>query len=184
MKLVQFYETNVLDADSGVAFNITVLTQSAWQHGSSPWPEYIVGPGDFIQLLQELGLRAHTSVRQVGQARDLTPELIRLFGEVGAPSLSPHSTAFELSEAAINEQLIPFENSLLELSSLDQLIKAASATGLGAYAAYQLVNGSPLLAIALPAGVILMGAAKGVSQGLEEGLRLRLLEWMGVRNKG
>jgi len=48
----------------------------------------------------------------------------------------------------------------------------------GALGAY--ITGEPLLLLTIPTGIIVCGAARGVSQALEIGLRSKLLGLMGV----
>lgn len=42
------------------------------------------------------------------------------------------------------------------------------------------VTGQPLLLLAVPAAIIVCGAAKGIAEALHIGLRARLLVWMDV----
>jgi hypothetical protein len=41
-------------------------------------------------------------------------------------------------------------------------------------------TGNPLLILAVPAGIIIRGAAYGIADALRLGLRARVLGWMGV----
>jgi hypothetical protein len=75
--------------------------------------------------------------------------------------------------------VVPFESSPLTPKSLSELAAAGGSIG-GALGAY--VTGDPLLLLTIPAGIIVCGAARGVSQALEIDLRSKVLELMGVRD--
>lgn len=73
--------------------------------------------------------------------------------------------------------LVPFESSPLGAKALSDLAAAGGGIGaaVGAYA-----TGDPLLLLAVPAGIVVCGAAHGVAEALRIGLRARLLQLMGV----
>lgn len=73
--------------------------------------------------------------------------------------------------------IIPFESSPLGGKALSELAAAGGGIGgaLGAYA-----TGDPLLLLAIPAGIVVCGAANGVAEALRIGLRAKLLDLMGV----
>lgn len=56
---------------------------------------------------------------------------------------------------------IPFENSSLSAEALVKLVTKATGVGLGAFAGFVAVGASPLLMVAVPAGMVLCGAAMG-----------------------
>ena len=82
------------------------------------------------------------------------------------------------AEKVAFERMIPFEQSPLEMESLANLVTSATGAGIGAYAGFVLFGSSPLLFVAAPAGMILFGAAKGIADALEQGLRERLLKFL------
>jgi hypothetical protein len=75
--------------------------------------------------------------------------------------------------------VVPFESSPLSPKSLSDLATAGGGIG-GALGAY--LTGDPLLLVTIPAGIIVCGAARGVSQALEIGLRSKILGLMGVED--
>lgn len=80
------------------------------------------------------------------------------------------------AQALAYEPLVPFESSPLKAQSLSGLTLASS----GAVGALGAIDGHPLLLLYLPAGIILCGAAKGVGEALQIGLRTKLLHLMGI----
>jgi hypothetical protein len=76
------------------------------------------------------------------------------------------------------ERKIPFEESPLSLESLANLATTASGAGVGVYLGFVVFGSSPLLFIAVPAGIVLCCVARGIGQGLEEGLRDRIRDWL------
>jgi hypothetical protein len=75
--------------------------------------------------------------------------------------------------------VVPFESSLLSAKSLADLATAGGGVGAaaGAYA-----TGDLLLLLVVPAGIIICGAARGVGEALRIGLRVKLLNLMGVED--
>jgi hypothetical protein len=73
--------------------------------------------------------------------------------------------------------LVPFESSPLTAKALSDLAAAGGGIGaaVGAYA-----TGDPLLLLAVPAGIVVCGAAHGLADALRIGLRAKLLQLMGV----
>ena len=80
-------------------------------------------------------------------------------------------------ERASFQQLVPIEQSPLQLASLAGL--AADVAG-GAYIAQAAGVSGPMLLFAVPVGIILVGAARGIAQGLQEGLHEKILKLMGA----
>lgn len=74
--------------------------------------------------------------------------------------------------------VIPFESSPLDGKALSELVTAGGVgAAVGAFA-----TDHPLLLLAVPAGIIVCGAARGVADALRIGLRSRLLALMGVED--
>ncbi len=73
--------------------------------------------------------------------------------------------------------LVPFESSPLAPRALSDLAAAGGGIGaaVGAYA-----TGDSLLLLAVPAGIVVCGAAHGLAEALRIGLRAKLLHLMGV----
>jgi hypothetical protein len=90
---------------------------------------------------------------------------------------------YRFAEYASYADLIPFEASPLDLRSLASIATAASPLGIGVAVAFAVFGSSPLLLVAVPAGMIVCGAAAGVSRALEQGLRHRMLELLTRRSQ-
>jgi hypothetical protein len=76
--------------------------------------------------------------------------------------------------------VIPFESSPLSGKSLSDVITAAGGSAGAAVGAFG--THEPLLLIAVPFGIVLCGAARGVGDALRIGLRARLLDLMHVED--
>ena len=76
--------------------------------------------------------------------------------------------------------VVPFESSPLAAQSLAELIASNAEEVTGALG--RAATGDPLLLLAVPAGIIVCGAARGIGEALRIGLRARLLELMGVED--
>jgi hypothetical protein len=79
-------------------------------------------------------------------------------------------------------QLIPFEESPLDLHSLGSIFSKPTVLGIGALVGFAAVGfaATPLLLVTVPAGIVIVGAAKGVGEALEKGLADRLQRFMGM----
>jgi hypothetical protein len=88
--------------------------------------------------------------------------------------------AEEFVRAVIFEDVVPFEESPLDLTSIAHLVQTASGVGIGAYAGFVVAGPTPLLFIALPVGMLIGGSAAGIARALEAGLEYRILRLMGV----
>jgi hypothetical protein len=79
------------------------------------------------------------------------------------------------------EPLCPVESSPLRAISLATLLRTA---GNGAVVAYSGISHHLYLILAVPVGVIVMGGARGIAAGLEEGLHRRLVQALTGRDPG
>jgi hypothetical protein len=91
------------------------------------------------------------------------------------PPLPPSSVIepalFEFAEELSFAEVVPFESSALSLHSLASIaLKAArgGATTLGAVTAYVAVGQTPLLLVAVPAGIVLCGGAIAFGKWLDQ----------------
>lgn len=75
------------------------------------------------------------------------------------------------------EPVIPVESSPLSGTSLAELVKSMGSTAVLGYLAMQT---SPLLLITVPVGIIVMGGAQGIAEGLRQGLQFRIATWFGA----
>ncbi|WP_156924476.1 hypothetical protein [Derxia gummosa] len=195
MNPVQLYETTIRDNDSNLAFSFIVvpnrsLTESDVRLTGSQSSELVSRDDIFIEQLglrplQRLdpdnlenalaGLLANSAeIRQtlvdISFVASLEFHLDRL-----ARGLDPRVGQQELQFARFltEEAVVPFENSPLHGVSLQSLSKA-SPYALGAYIGFVVSGSTPMLLLTVPAGIILCGAAAGIGEGLNRGLRDRL----------
>jgi hypothetical protein len=193
--VAQFYETTIHDRDSARAFSFVVVPARSVRDREVP-------PADLVA--HQLGFRDAPEARPrrwppVGRvapwllpfAIDLAlgrdeEEFYRwgpffleehLFGprHRRAERAGPSAFAQYLAYAPV----VPFESSPLAPKALSDLAAAGGGIG-GALGAY--VTGDPLLLLTIPAGIVVCGAARGVGQALEIGLRARVLDFMGVED--
>jgi hypothetical protein len=75
------------------------------------------------------------------------------------------------------EPVVPFESSPLQGRSLAGILAAG---GVSAGAAVGFVEGQVVAVLAVPAGIIVIGAASGAAEAFQIGIRTKMLAWMGV----
>jgi hypothetical protein len=192
----QTYETTIHDRDSGRAFTfITVPARSLGEGGGD------VQPPDMVARRLGLSQQPDRPSQRRPPMRDVSPWALpfaidialgreeedfyrwgpffleeHLFGPRRRHDrIGPSAFAQYLAYA----QVVPFESSPLTPKSLSDLAAAGGGIG-GALGAY--VTGDPLLLLTIPTGIIVCGAARGVSQALEIGLRSKLLDLMHVED--
>ncbi|CEP35285.1 MULTISPECIES: hypothetical protein [unclassified Halomonas] len=88
---------------------------------------------------------------------------------------------YKFAEYVSMAAVFPFENSPLTAESIGSLLTKAGGCGAGTYIGFAVAGTTPLLFIAVPTGMIICGAAAGIAQGLEEGLRERISKF--IRDK-
>ncbi len=111
------------------------------------------------------------------------PTAGRTFGNLTVPLDLMDSARADLAHRAVEDPLIPFEESPLDFASIASLVSGASGVGIGAYVGFVVSGGTPLAIITVPGGMIIGGAAAGIGAALEKGLRYKILKAMGVPTK-
>jgi hypothetical protein len=181
MKMLQMYETTIMSDDSEHAMHVVVVPKRSQPQGGDVRADRVLeeldltklAPTDASSLARHLALVLSPKV----PAREL-PQALGAATQGGAPSFQPTPEDVRFAELMSFERVIPFEESLLSPESLAKLATTATGAGLGAYVGFVAFGSGPLLLIAVPAGMVICGAARGVAQALEEGLRERLLRWL------
>lgn len=182
MKALQIFESTIFSDTTDQAVHVLVApARSFVEPGDLKSPEDLIseleltrmGPVSPTNLV--FALEAMVGVDECGRE---TPE--RVFEFLRAQTVpvtqatqAPPGVTF--AEQVAFSELIPFEQSPLNLESLAGLVTKATGVAMGAYAGFVLSAGTPLIFVTVPAGMIIFGAAAGVAKALEEGLRERLL---------
>jgi hypothetical protein len=183
--VAQIYETTITDTASDLSAHIvTVPARSlggrSYLFESSEW------------ALETLGLLRIADVPFGGVARSLAAclvsgdveEFLRKFDQ-GFEEETKHSSVrppkpFVFAEYLTFARVIPFEQPSLSADSLGNIL-TAQGHGEAGYM-YHEATGTPLLAVAIPAGMVICGSALGMTRALESGLRQRLVELIKSRS--
>lgn len=88
------------------------------------------------------------------------------------------SSRDDFTRYLVNDAIVPFESSPLETKALIEIASSAGATAALGYFASE----HPLILLTLPAGIVICGAAIGVGEALQQGLRAKILKLMGIRD--
>ncbi len=180
MKVVQAYQTTIWDTDANAdrSVHFVVLPARSLHQGTVPTTmDGIQTLFDLDQVIQlnSVSLMARTlagilaqtdSETFLGTTSEESPEGVPAF-----PPPPPLPDLFRLAEVAVFADIVPIEASDLGGHSLaDLFLKAATAgpVHLGALAAYASAGGTPFLILAVPAGIILCGAASSFVKWFDE----------------
>ena len=183
--VAQIYETTIADTASDLSAHfVTVPARSLG--GRSYLFQGSDGP------LETLGLLRIADVPFGGVARSLAAclvsddveEFLRKFDQ-GFEEETSHSSVrlpkpFVFAEYLTFARVIPFEQPSLSADSLGNIL-TAQVHGEAGYM-YHEATGTPLLAVAIPAGMVICGSAPGMIRALESGLRQRLIEFVKSRS--
>jgi hypothetical protein len=183
--VAQIYETTIADTASDLAAHIVTvparsLGGSSYLFEGSDWP------------LETLGLLRIADVPFGGVARSLAACLLsddvedfsRRFQQ-GFEEETGHSSTqlpepFVFAEYLTFARVVPFEQPSLSAESLGNIL-TAQGRGEAGYMYHQ-VTKTPLLAVAIPAGMVICGSIPGMIRALESGLRQRLVELVKSRS--
>jgi hypothetical protein len=182
MRTLQIFESTIFSDTTDQAVHVLVApARSFVEPGDLKSPEALIreldlkkiGPVSPTNLV--FALDAMVGVDECGRE---SPEGVFEFLRaqtvpIAHPTQAPPEVTF--AEQIAFSDLIPFEQSPLNLESLVGLVTKATGVAMGAYAGFVMSGGTPLIFVTVPAGMIIFGAAAGVAKALEEGLRERLL---------
>jgi hypothetical protein len=184
--VVQTFETTIVARETKYAITAITVPARAFQDYE------ILKNND--RLMGALGLQ---SLKPVLSPPVLPRALIALLLEENAEGaanrfdqmlLPPRGRGFEgvhedcriFAQQVAYAELIPFEGSLLRPHGLASIFASPSVLGIGALVGFVAAGGpTPLLLVTVPLGIVLVGAAKGIGEALETGLRGRILQAMG-----
>ena len=183
--VAQIYETTIADIASDLSAHfVTVparsLGGSSYLFQGSDWP------------LETLGLLRIADMPFGGVARSLAAclvsdnveEFLRKFDQ-GFEEVTRHSSTrlprpFVFAEYLTFARVVPFEQPSLSADSLGNIL-TAQGHGEAGYM-YHEETGTPLLAVAIPAGMVICGSAPGMIRALESGLRQQIVELVKSRS--
>jgi hypothetical protein len=177
--VAQIYETTIADTTSDLAAHIVTvparsLGGSSYLFEGSDWP------------LEMLGLLRIADVPFGGVARSLAAclvsdsveDFLRSFQQGFEEEVEHSSTQlpkpFVFAEYLTFARVLPFEQPSLSAESLGNIL-TAQGRGEAGYM-YHEATKAPLLAVAIPSGMVICGSTPGMIRTLESGLRQRLIE--------
>lgn len=185
--LAQLYETEVeqREIDKAVRFLTVPARSLGWGPDILHSPEELMGELEVRPLggplyASELpyaiaSILLRDDAEEARQHFDLVRERLPAF-------VDDHAAVLQFSEYLTFAPIVPFEHSPLGGEALAKLLTRASGAGIGAGIGIMVAGGpTPLLLVTVPAGMIICGSAKGIADGLEEGLRHRVRRLMGLR---
>ena len=183
--VAQIHETTIADTASDLSAHFVMVPARSLGGGFYLF-EGSEGP------LETLGLLRLADVPFGGVARSLAALLVsegvedflRRFDQ-GFEEETRHASTelpkpFEFAEYLTFARVVPFEWPSLAADSLGNIL-TAQGQGEAGYM-YHEESRIPLLAVAIPAGMVICGSAPGMIRALESGLRQRLMELVKSRS--
>jgi hypothetical protein len=183
--VAQIYETTIADTASDLSTHF--VTAPARSLGGR---SYLFQGSD--SPLETLGLLRIADVPFGGVARSLAAclvsddveEFLRKFDQ-GFEEERRHASTrlpkpFVFAEYLTFARVVPFEQPSLSADSLGNIL-TAQTHGEAGYM-YHEATGTLLLAVVIPAGMVICGSALGMIRALESGLRQRLMDFVNSRS--
>lgn len=183
--VVQIHETTIVDGASDLSAHVVAVPARSLGGGS-----YLFRGTD--GPLETLGLLRLADVPLGGVARSLAAclvsedveEFLRRFDEGFEEEIRHSSTElpkhFVFAEYLTFARVVPFEWSSLSADSLGNIL-TAQGHGEAGYM-YHEATGTPVLTVAIPAGMVICGSAPGMTRALDAGLRQSLVELVKSRS--
>jgi hypothetical protein len=187
LNILQIYESTIVDSESDLSAHF--ITVPARSLGGDSY--LFQGPDN---PLYELGLFRLADVPLGGVVRSLAACLVsedvedfmRRFDEgfneeLEQPSIRPPAH-FGFAEYLTFARVVPFEWPSLSVDSLGNIL-AAQGHGEAGYMYYKHSN-TPVLVVAIRAGILICGSTLKLVRALDTGLRTRILELVKARSGG
>jgi hypothetical protein len=185
LSISQIYESTILDSQSDLSVHL-IMVPARSLGGES----YLFqGPDN---PLRELRLLRIADVPLGGVVRSLAAclvsedveEFMRRFDEgfneeLEQPSIRPPAH-FGFAEYLTFARVVPFEWSSFSTDSLGNIL-LAQGRGEAGYMYYE-DSDTPVLAVAIPAGILICGSTPKLIRALDTGLRTRILELVKARS--
>jgi hypothetical protein len=184
----QIYETELENPETGHAVRfLTIPGRSLADRAILNEPERLMGELDLRPLGEPL--RASEVPYAVASIllREDAEQALEHFYLVRSrlpDFIADHPQVLEFSEYVSFARIVPFEQSPLAGEALGDLLASGSGVGIGAGIGIMVAGGpTPLLFLTVPAGIIICGSAKGIADGMAEGLRYHVRRLMGLKPK-
>jgi len=173
MDYIRLYETEIF-SDEGPSFKAMTIPRRSLADIS---PEEIISSLD-LKSIDKVESGRYIRAVVTALAAENESDIInwRSFKESALnEKIKCNQYLYELAEYVTMSRILAFGNSPLMGESIGNLLTSASGAAADTYIGFVLARSTPLLFIAVPAGMIFCGAADGVARALEEGLKTNIL---------
>src|SRR5215212_8663251 len=183
--VAQMYETTIADISSDLSAHFVTVPARSLGGGSYLF-QGTNGPLDTLGLLRIADVPFGSVARSLAAclvSHDVE-EFLQKFHQ-GFEEETKHSSVrlprpFVFAEYLTFARVIPFEQPSLSADSLGNIL-TAQGHGEAGYMYHEASN-TPVLAVAMPAGIVICGSAPGMTRVLDSGLRQRLIEFAKSRS--
>lgn len=183
----QVYETTIADSESSLSAHFITVPARALG-GRSYQFQGSEGPLESLGLLRladvPLGMTAR-SLAACLVSEDADDFLQRFHGSFKEEAVHTSINLpehFEFAEYLTFARRVPFEDDSLYADSLGNIL-TGQLHGEAAYMCYEDTN-TPVLAVAIPSGILICGSTAQVVKALEAGMRQQLMEFVKSRSGG
>ncbi|HJS18211.1 MAG TPA: hypothetical protein VJ785_05660 [Anaerolineales bacterium] len=162
MTIVQVYETTILDTTETSGFKFLIFPSRSLNQDVIDLLSRENAPKDIVEYLE---LKDFKYI-ELHSINDISIDIAnRLYQDMNGENLDKYRP---FAEYLTYSEIVPFEQSPLELWSLSNIAKKGGAVGLGTAIGYIAVGSTPWLLIAVPLGIVMCGGAISFAKWVEE----------------
>jgi hypothetical protein len=185
MTLIQTFETSISNKSGEYAGRFIIVPRGAMAVNKASWEIDTLKKMLNLSILEPIyPLNLSRAVASLLRARETGYDVMGYYKDaINAPSEVLRELFGEELLSFVEQlcffDLVPLEESPFDLEPFAKLFtKASKASALGAFAGWVIAGGTVWILVTMPACMIIFGAASGIAQGLEEGLRVRIGNWL------
>ncbi len=181
MQTAQIFETTIIEPSSQHAAHLIVIPSRSLYTEDYTSVEAFLPELELRLITKDVGVsNLSRSLAVILSDSDAGDEAVSMAASEGAIETKGGLGAITLSDMEFAEivafdKIVPIEQSPLSAEALATLVTKASGPALGAFVGFVAFGATPMLLVGVPAGMIICGAARGIADALESGLRERLI---------
>ncbi len=175
---MQFYETTIYNDELTASFSVLTIPGRSLRDADVFRERAGLTLSTVPEVYDASDINAETLLRLLlAAATDVPLNKVPVDGLSIFANKSGHRELIHFAEYLFHGAQIPFEQSPLAGLSIDKILKSPATIGAAAGFVITAAYG-PLFIVAVPAGMIICIAAKGIGDGLADGLKHKIVKGM------